>query len=410
MIVEYRSRSKRIPKALFPTGEIRLYLGEASNRKETAVLNHRREILKKIARRGQWEVFVGIRDNQLTVEEVVRIVDESGLDTLHLTLQDPGAGESLGQLVPIFLADLETEPTRVVYEMALRRLTDHVGRSTPWDRVGRHEINEVLDSMRAEGLAANTRAQKRAAWSSFFTWAIDRDEALAERDGRPPRGQHHPVRKSKRVRVATTRHRFLTMDELDLLIAASSAPMQVQYLALAFTGMRLGEFVSRRPEEVEDRVIRIYPRDGWSPKGWPKVQHGVRDIPIERRRLLPALEEYREKWAGDQTFFVNPRTLEPWRPDSFRRQLKRDLEAVGLIYGRDHTDGVIPHTFRHSLASWLAQKDVQLMKIAQLLGDTLATVAKYYAHLLPRDLDLTINQALNPHPVSEKLTEKTEAA
>lgn len=393
--VEFRIRSERVPAELFPQGEVRIYLGDASTKRERAVLVHRREVLRKLARRGQWDVLRGIRDQRYTVEEVVRIVDESGVDTLHMEIRDPGAGEPLGEMVQTFLASIEVEKTRAAYETDLNRLLTAVGADTSWDRVGRHEVNDLLDAMRRKGLSPNTRAGAKTAWSAFYTWAIDRDESMAEQQERPARMASHPVRKAKKVKTATTRHRWLTPEELDRLLEVSSPPMRAQYLTLAYTGMRIGEFITRRPEEVDlPRRIRILPREGWAPKGYPGYDHGVRDIPIHRARLLPALERYREEWAGDRTFFVNPRTVEPWTHESFRQQLKRDLEAAGLIYGRKHPDGVVPHTFRHTLGSWLAQEDVQLLKIARILGDTVAIVVKYYAHLLPSNLDETLNEAL----------------
>lgn len=393
--MDFRTRSKRVPRGLFPTGEVRLFLGEPANRRERLELERRRAVLKKLARRGQWEILAAIRDRKLTVDEVVRIVDHSGLDTLHIEIADPGAGEPLAEVVAEFLAHgVDGARTRVAYEISLRKLVEHVGPSTPWDRVGREDVEELQRGMKAAGYAANTRNRARIAWSSFFTWAMRREHDAAEREGRPPRGGKHPVRRSQPVRVATTRHRFLRRDELERLLEVSVPPMRAQYLTLAFTGMRIGEFVTRRPEEVGDDVIRIHARSDWAPKGHPRYEHGVRKIPVEQSRLLPALREYRERWAGEETFFVNPRTLEPWHPDSLRRQLQRDVEAAGMVYGRAHENGVVIHTFRHSLASWLAQADVQLMKIAEILGDTLPTVQRYYAHLLPADLDRTINAVL----------------
>lgn len=402
--VEFRSRSQRVPRALFPSGEVRIYLGHAANRRERAQLGHRREVLKKIARRGQWDVLARIRDRQVTVEEVVRIVDESGIDTLHIEIQDPGAAGTLGKLVPEFLATVEVPNTRANYEIALDKLMDSVGADRPWDQVGRHDINELLDRMRDEGFSPGTRAVTRIGCSAFYTWVLGREEGLAEREGRPPRSLVHPVRKSRPVRVTPTRNRFLLPEELDRLLEAAPRPMRAQYLTLAYTGMRIGEFMSRRPEEVGPDAIRIHPRADWAPKGWPRYDHGVRVIPIETARLRPALDEYRERWAGERTFFVNPRTLEPWQPEAFRDHLRRDIEAAGLVYGRDDADGITPHTFRHTLASWLAQRDVQLLKIAQILGDTLSTVARYYAHLLPADLARTIDDALGSGESDEQLT------
>lgn len=408
MIVEFRDRSKRVPASIFPRGEIRLYVGEGTSRRDVARLHHAREVLKKLSRRGQWDILAGIRDGRLTVEQVVRIADESGLDTLHLEVVDPGAAETLEELTRAFLATIEVDLTRKAYRTSLTRLVEHLGANTPWDRVGRHEVNEFLDDLRARGLAPNTRAADRSAWSSFFTWAMDRDASMAEQEDRAPRLTTHPVRSSKRVHVATTRHRFLTREEFERLLEVAEPPMRTQYLALVYTGMRIGEFVSRRPEDVTPSVVRIDARDGWTPKGWPRYTHGVRNIPVEQGRLMPALEEYRELWAGERAFFVNPRTVRPWSVTRLREQFRRDIEAAGMVYGRAEDDGIVIHTCRHTLASWLAQADVQLMKIAQILGDSLATVAKYYAHLLPKDLDLTVNRVLKWDPMSEQLTGETD--
>ena len=74
--------------------------------------------------------------------------------------------------------------------------------------------------------------------------------------------------------------------------------------------------------------------------------------------------------------------LEP-QPD-FARILR-------LLYGRDRGDGATFHTLRHTFASWLVQKDVQLMKVAKLMGDNTEVVEKTYAHLMPKDLRRAVN-------------------
>lgn len=392
---EFRYRSARTPVSLFPKGEVRIYLGESANKREAQALEHQREILKKLARRAQWEILAGIRSGKLTVEQVVRIADEKGLDGLHVELRDPGAGDPLGGMVDAFLETVERTTTRNVYRNELRRLVAFVGADEPWDKVGRHQINDILDQMRKEGRAANTRASARTAMSAFFSWAMDREDSQAELGGRPSRLTKNPARGSQRVNKALTRKRFLSPEELDELIRVAPPAMRAQYLTLAYTGMRFSEFASRTRDDVDPAsVIRIVGREDWAPKGWPRYTSGVRDIPVHQKRLRPALEQYLEDFAGERYVFVNPRTGHRWRPVAFRNQLKIDLAAAKLEHGRNKPEGITPHTFRHTLGSWLAQRDVQLLKIAQILGDTVDTVVAYYAHLLPGDLDHTINSAL----------------
>ena len=53
-------------------------------------------------------------------------------------------------------------------------------------------------------------------------------------------------------------------------------------------------------------------------------------------------------------------------------------------------DDVTLHTLRHTYASWLAQKDVSMAKIAVLLGHSTLTTTDLYAHLAPRHLESSV--------------------
>jgi hypothetical protein len=150
-----------------------------------------------------------------------------------------------------------------------------------------------------------------------------------------------------------------------------------------------GELRNLPPAHVHPTHVHVGPWGEWSPKGYPRVKRGVRDVPVHPERLRPLLEEHREEWAGKVTFFVNPRTGEPWEAGAFREQFYRDATAAGLKTGSSG-DAVTPHTCRHTFASWLARQDVQLIKIARLLGDTVDMTERYYSHLLPSDLDATV--------------------
>ena len=397
-VIEFRTRTAALPDDF--GGELRIWLGDADTRAEEDRLRHQRAVLKKIARRRQWDVLRGIKDGRYTTEQVVRVVDESGIDTLHLELRSPAAPPPIDEAVDQWLQTIAEDRTRDAYEIRVGRLLDHVGRDTPVDRIGEHDIEDALDRLRGDGLARNTLAGTITAWSALFTWLMDRDRSVARKEGRPPMLDVHPVRESRRLREVkthSTRVRFLSREEYDRLIEAAPRQMRAQYATLTFAGLRIGEFVHLRPQDV-DLPARIRIQDHgpaeWSPKGYPRWDHGIRDVPIHRTELLPHLEWYAREMAGERRFFVNFRNFEPWTARNFRRQMERDCEAAGLIYGRDAEDGVTPHTLRHTLASWLAQRDVQLQKIAELLGDTVSTVSTYYAHLLPSDLDETLNEAL----------------
>lgn len=392
--MDFRTVSRRVPESLFEGGECRIYLGEAESRRERQVLEHRREVLKKLARRGDWTTLRRIKDRELTVEEVVAAADRVGLDAMEAELRPDAHAPPMAEEVDRWLATL-TGKTATIYRGCMERIVELLPDGLSPHEVGRHHVRQMMDALRAEGLAQNTRASHQTALSSFFTWWVDEEEAKAEQEGRAPLLSVNPVHKTRRVQAVATRHRFLTEEEYETLVAGASPEMEAVYATLTFCGLRIRELFHLRPVDVDlPTHVRIRARDGWAPKGFERWGVGEGDIPIHRTRLLPLLERHAKLWAGDDYFFLNPRTGERWRYPAFREQMRRDCAVAGIPYGRDEPGGITPHTFRHTLASWLARRDVQLMKIAQLLRERVETVSKHYAHLLPGDLDTTLNEVL----------------
>jgi integrase len=77
----------------------------------------------------------------------------------------------------------------------------------------------------------------------------------------------------------------------------------------------------------------------------------------------------------------------PWvlgHPGNTRSAFKSACKRAGL-------QNVTPHTLRHTWATWAAQRGRPMWEIAAILGDTLATVEKVYAHHHPDYLRATIN-------------------
>lgn len=409
-VIELRVRSKRVPEDLFPGGECRIWIGEAETSRQVNHLRHQREVLRKLARRGQWKLLRQVKDGEHTVEEVVRLADEAGVDTVHLELRETAAAPTIGEAVEAWVKTIEHDKTRDTYERDVRRLVEHVGAETPITEIGSHDVDDAVDHLREDvGLAHNTLAGCRTAWSAFFSWFEERDQSRALTDGRDPLLRIHPVRhskKMKRLQSRATRRTFLTEEQYRRLMEHALRQMRPQYATLTYAGLRAGELVHLRPVDVDlPSVLRIRPHgpreSHWVPKGYPNHEHSVRDVPIHQEHLLPLLEWYERELAGEERFFVNPRTFRPWTHQSLRKQLERDCTAAGLPYGRDAEGGITPHVLRHTLASWLAQKDVQLMKIARILGNTVETVSRYYAHLLPSDLDETLNRTLRGPDLEE---------
>lgn len=398
--IELRIRSPRAPD-----GEFRLFLGRSAKPSELAALRGRREFLRRLAQRGEWDVLLAVKSGGLSVEELERVVDQYGIRDYraHVDLTPPPESLALKEHAAAFLERVAKKGTRNTYRKGLAYLIEYEVDGEPlgerdWHLVRKHHVQDLSGKMRGT-LSAATVQTYMAAWSAFFSWAVDREESHAEDADREPLIQVNPVTRARSwPKVSQRRERWLDYREFDALLDASPPYMRAQYATLALAGLRVGELMAMPTMHVfPESHVKVAPWGGWGPKGWPEITRGIRDVPVHQERLRPLLVEYAEKWAGDVYFFVNPRTGEGWHDWSFRTQFQRDAKAAGLEVGigarKDGRQvGVTPHSLRHTFASWLALEDVQLMKIAALMGDTEAIVRDHYAHLLPTDLDRTVQR------------------
>lgn len=115
--------------------------------------------------------------------------------------------------------------------------------------------------------------------------------------------------------------------------------------------------------DLEQGLIQLNP--------WGRHQTTKRrpTIPISSD-LLPVLKRAHEERKGD--FVLDHSGL-------IRKSMERFTERMKL-------DDVTAHTFRHTLATRMAQAGIEMRDIAAMLGDSIATVEKNYLHLSPQYL------------------------
>jgi len=398
-VVEFRVRHRRAPG-----GDFRIVLGVARTKADAKRLDMLREVCVRLAARGEWDTLGSIKARTITADEVARLVDAHGWEDYRtrLDIRPLTSGPTLDAHSDRWLTGIKKGTVKVYGRDILRlrnfRVDGHRLGDRAWHDVYPHHIRDALDSLRGT-MELNTVRTVLGGWGSFFTWAIRRERSEALEASRTPAMILSPVRGAESWGAPEiTRHRFLSREEFRRLLDGTIPPMRAQYAALVLGGFRVEEFMRLPPAHVRiPSHFHVGPWGDWAPKGYPRHKHGVRDVPIHAGVLLPLLEEYARRWAGDVTFFVDPRSGAPWSYARLTKRLRLDVVAVGMIYGQRKAgerqpEGITPHVFRHTLASWLAQDDVQLMKIARVLGDTEETVRKHYAHLFPADLERAVNR------------------
>lgn len=189
------------------------------------------------------------------------------------------------------------------------------------------------------------------------------------------------------------RERILTNEEIRELVENSQPPLKYAILVALNTGMRRGEILSLRWENVnlERNFITVTALDSKSKR--------IRRIPInsDLRKLIVKLKMARN---GNRYVLQNPLTRKPFL--DFARSWKTLLAETGI-------DGVRFHDCRHTFASHFLMNGGDLYTLKELLGHKeLNTTARY--------LTITTaykNQAIELFTVAEsesKIIELSRAA
>lgn len=153
------------------------------------------------------------------------------------------------------------------------------------------------------------------------------------------------------------RERWLTPAELALLLGELQPRRRAWVLLAVYTGARFSELEALAWEE------HVNLAEGWLLVPGSKTVRSRRRVPIHDplRQILEALPQRRGP------------LVQPWS------NVRRDL---ALACGRARISRVTPNDLRRTFASWLKQKGVDSLAVAQLLGHTSSRMVELvYGHL-----------------------------
>ena len=171
------------------------------------------------------------------------------------------------------------------------------------------------------------------------------------------------VRKVKFLKENNKRLRFLDVDECKRLISCCPKHLKPIVITALNTGMRRGEILSLKWEQVDLRHGYISLRDTKSGEG--------REIPINK--TLDGL--FNEMPHSIESIYIfTDKDGNPYKgvKRSFNTAL-RNAEIYGATF----------HTLRHTFASQLVMASVDLASVQELLGHKSLNMTLRYAHLAP---------------------------
>ncbi|MDO8120638.1 site-specific integrase [Isoptericola sp. b490] len=280
-------------------------------------------------------------------------------------------------------ASARKESTKATYSTLAR--VHIIGRSigdTTLDRLKPSDVERFVLDLRDAGKAQATVRQVYTVLRAILDAAV-RDGLIAR----------NPAAQVARPGVDRHDARYLTRDEVDRLLAAAEGTRYAPVLELlAFTGMRRGEALALRWDDIDfdARLIRV--RGTLGRVGGillvtdTKTERSRRAIPLSERaaRVLRAVGERqaaervaaRDEWR--ETGFVFTTELgHPVDPRNALRALTRAADRAGL-------EGVGLHTLRHSAASAMLGTGVPLKAVSDVLGhSSVAITGDVYGHMAP---------------------------
>lgn len=260
---------------------------------------------------------------------------------------------SIGVLFPQFAETLWAKSKDYKGALSItRELVRRMGETTQIFSINEETIDALVEELDSEGAADQTINNKLTRLSKLLKRAR-RKKLLAA----------VPVielRKQKQGRI-----RFLTSEEEQTLFAQLSEADRHFARFLLYSGCRYAEAVRLEWRDATDDTLTF----------WLTKSGKPRSVPVTRP-VREALE-----WAkarkGNQ-----PGPFSDMTYTAFLRRWKTARKRAGL--GRDAS--VIPHALRHTCASRLVQRGVDIRKVKDWLGHASITTTMRYAHLAPKDL------------------------
>jgi integrase/recombinase XerD len=163
--------------------------------------------------------------------------------------------------------------------------------------------------------------------------------------------------------------KFITYDELNKLLEnAENYRDKLIIKFLFYTGVRVSELIKIKKNDIifEEGFVKVYGKGGKE-----------RIVPIPKE-LLNELKDYINKINTENIFPLSSRQVE--------RIIKNVAEKAGI------NKKVTPHVLRHSLATTLLSKGVDIRYIQEILGHSSLNITQIYTHVVPNQLKEIYNK------------------
>ena len=257
--------------------------------------------------------------------------------------------------------------------------------------IRRRDVQRLLDDLRAptkdrpKGLSGSKVRNVLVALKALYRVLLENDELTLN----PTTGLRLPP-------PAGTRDRAVSATEGAELLAALPADQRPVWSTALYAGLRLGELLALRWEDVDLAGGKIRVWRSWDTKAGqiePKSRKGTRTVPLTPT-LRDTLAEHKAATKRDGEAFVfgstatrpftssnvRRKAVTAWKAENKRRAEREEKLGDGTKLGR--LDPILLHDARHSFVSLMHAAGLSLEEIGDYVGHSSTYMTDAYRHLI----------------------------
>jgi integrase len=254
------------------------------------------------------------------------------------------------------------------YEAAWRlRIEPEFGRYK-LSAVTRNDVQDLVDGLVALGLNPSTIGTTLNALRSIYRRAMERNEVAVN----PTTGLRMPAVRGGRDRIASP-------DEAGRLLDALPAGDRALWATAMYAGLRRGELMALRVEDVDLAKGLIYVRRGWDVSDGIEIttkSRNERRVPVTGR-LRDRLDEHLLGLGWSDGLVFGLTATVPFSPTPLSNRAASAWRKPGL-------DGITLHECRHTFASLMIAAGCNAKALSTYMGhSSIAITMDRYGHLMP---------------------------
>jgi integrase/recombinase XerD len=289
-------------------------------------------------------------------------------------------GESIGRFHAYLLTEKRvSNNTFLAYKRDIEQL-DHylLAEKIKFDAITKRHLNSFLKYLKDQGISAKTLSRKISSLKLFFRF-VSEQYKLA-----------NSAQALAFPKLEKTLPNFLTEPEIERLLAAANRDNsdkgvrnKVMLYLLYATGMRVSELVNLTIDQIQFDIgfIRVVGK-GSKERMIPVPKNILELLRYYLDHIYIKLLPCRTESTKQQFLFAACYNgqIKPLSRQSLWISLKKILRTASII------KNVSPHSLRHSLATHLLHKGVDLRSLQMLLGHQNLATVQVYTHLGNKEL------------------------